>query len=134
MAAAPPARSVLLIEDEQGTREMYAQLLGYAGFEVVTARTGTEGFTRACEMRPDVILTDLGLPSIDGWEMIRRLKADSRTRDIPVVIVTGWSTPTLRDMAAQLGCASVLLKPCVPHELIAELQQTLERSAGTEPA
>ena len=125
MATVPPVRSVLIIEDEQATREMYVKLLAHAGFDVVTARTGTEGFTRACETTPDLIVTDLELPTIDGWEVVRRLKADSRTRGIPVVVVTGWSTPTLRDVAAKLGCASVLLKPCPPEELIAELERTL---------
>jgi CheY-like chemotaxis protein len=133
MAAVQPGRSVLIIEDEQDTREVYAELLAHVGFDVVTARTGTEGFTRACETLPDVILTDLGLPSIDGWEMIRRLKADSRTRDIPIVVVTGRFTPTVRDVAARLGCKSLLLKPCLPGELIAELERTL-RSTGIGPA
>jgi two-component system phosphate regulon response regulator PhoB len=132
MALAQPARSVLIIEDEQGPRELYAKLLGHAGFDVVEARTGTEGFTRACEARPDLILTDLGLPGINGWELIRLLKADSRTRDIPVVVVTGWSTPTLRDLAAKLGCASLLSKPCPPDELIAELEKTLDRFDKSE--
>ena len=100
MAAAQPRRSVLVIEDEQDTRDMYVVLLGQSGFDVATARTGTEGFTRACEIRPNLILTDLGLPSLDGWEVIRRLKADTRTKQIPVVVITGRSTPELRDVAA----------------------------------
>ena len=86
---------------------------------------GTEGFTRACEIRPDLILTDLGLPSLDGWEVIRRLKADTRTKQIPVVVITGRSTPELRDVAAKLGCASLLTKPCMPDDLINEIERTL---------
>ena len=125
MAAAQPRRSVLVIEDEQDTRDMYVVLLGQSGFDVATARTGTEGFTRACEIRPNLILTDLGLPSLDGWEVIRRLKADTRTKQIPVVVITGRSTPELRDVAAKLGCASLLMKPCMPDDLINEIERTL---------
>ena len=125
MAVAQPRRSVLVIEDEQDTRDMYVVLLGHSGFDVVTARTGMEGFTRACEIRPDLILTDLGLPSLDGWEVIRRLKADTRTKQIPVVVITGRSTPELHDVAAKLGCASLLTKPCMPDDLINEIERTL---------
>ena len=125
MAVTQPNRSVLVIEDEPDARDLYVDLLRHAAFDVVTARTGTEGFTRACELRPDVILTDLGLPSIDGWEVIRRLKADPRTSDIPVIVITGWSTPTLHEVSTRLGCASVLTKPCMPDDLIREVHKTL---------
>jgi CheY-like chemotaxis protein len=118
-------RSVLIIEDEQDTRDLYSLLLKQAGYDVVLARNGMEGFTRACESQPSVIVTDLGLPTIDGWEMIRRLRADSRTSHIPVIVVTGWSTPNVQDVAAKLGCASVLTKPCMPDELVGEIQKTI---------
>ena len=121
----PTPRSVLIIEDEQDTRDLYGFVLKEAGYDVVLARNGMEGFTRACESQPSVIVTDLGLPSIDGWEMIRRLRADNRTREIPVVVVTGSSTPALQDVAAKLGCASVLNKPCSPDELVGEIQKTI---------
>jgi len=120
----PEPGSVLVIEDDQDTREMYAELLKFSGFSVVTARNGMEGFTRACESKPGVILTDLGLPSIDGWEVIRRLKSDTRTNDIPVIVITGRSSGELIDMASSLG-ARLLLKPCPPDTLIEEIEKTI---------
>jgi len=104
---------------------MYAELLKFSGFTVLTARTGMEGFTRACESRPSIILTDLGLPNIDGWEVIRRLRSDSRTRAIPVVVITGRGTPELGEMASHLG-ARLLLKPCPPSELLSEIDRSLD--------
>jgi DNA-binding response OmpR family regulator len=114
--------SVLVIEDDRDTREMYAELLKFSGFDVVTARNGMEGFTRAAESKPTVILTDLGLPSIDGWEVIRRLRSDDRTSAIPIVVVTGRTTPELNSMASQLG-TRLLTKPCEPDVLVQQVTE-----------
>jgi CheY-like chemotaxis protein len=121
----PDGRSVLVIEDDQDTRDMYAALLTFNGFSVQTARTGLEGFTRACEWRPAVILTDLGLPNIDGWEVVRRLKSDRRTNDIPVIVITGRVTSELDTIATSFG-TRVLLKPCPPEMLVDEIERSLE--------
>jgi len=118
------SRSVLVIEDDQDTRDLYVTVLSISGFTVQTARTGMEGFTRACESRPGVILTDLGLPTIDGWELVRRLKADARTADIPVIVITGRTTSELDEMASSLG-TRVLLKPCPPDMLVSEVERVL---------
>lgn len=120
----PASRSVLVIEDDPDTRDMYAALLSSNGFSVQTARTGTEGFTRACEWKPGVILTDLGLPNIDGWEVVRRLKSDARTRDIPVIVITGRTTSELDGMAASFD-TRILLKPCPPDILIRAVESAL---------
>jgi CheY-like chemotaxis protein len=121
-------RSVLVIEDDQDTRDMYAALLAVNGFLVQTARTGTEGFTRACEWKPGVILTDLGLPNIDGWEVVRRLKSDLRTTDIPVIVVTGRTSSELDSKASSFG-TPVLLKPCEPDMLLEEIERSLAAAA-----
>ena len=117
-------RLVLIIEDDEDTRDMYAALLKLNGFAVQTARTGMEGFTRACESQPGVILTDLGLPTIDGWEVVRRLKSDARTSDIPVIVITGRTSSELDDKALSFG-TRVLLKPCPPDMLIGEVERSL---------
>jgi chemosensory pili system protein ChpA (sensor histidine kinase/response regulator) len=117
-------RSVLVIEDDEDTREMYAELLKFNGFAVQTARTGMEGYTRACESKPSVILTDLGLPNIDGWEVIRRLKSDARTSDIPVIVITGRSRWELDGLASSFG-ARLLLKPCPPQTLVDEINRSI---------
>jgi DNA-binding response OmpR family regulator len=117
-------RSVLVIEDDQDTRDMYEAFLKINGFAVQTARTGMEGFTRACESKPGVILTDLGLPTIDGWEVVRRLKSDARTSSIPVIVITGRTSSELDGKATSFG-TRVLLKPCPPDMLLDEVERSL---------
>src|ERR1700730_6421487 len=97
----------------------------FQGFHVVKAKSGMEGFTRACEARPDLIVTDLGMPHISGWDLVRRVRADDRTKAIPVVVLTGWTGPQLHEQASQLGCARLLLKPCLPDARAAEIRQVL---------
>jgi CheY-like chemotaxis protein len=116
---------VLVVEDHHDTRDLYDAYLCLQGFDVLTARNGMEGFTRACESRPDVIVTDLILPTIDGWELVRRLKADERTNVIPIVVVSGWVLTSAQEKAEQLGCASFLAKPCLPEVLTNEIRRVL---------
>jgi two-component system, cell cycle response regulator DivK len=125
--SSPPL--VLLVEDHPDTRDLYAAYLSLMGFSVQTARNGMEGFTRACESRPDVLVTDLIMPNIDGFELVRRLRADRRTTLIPIVIVTGWTVASVQKTARQLGCASYLLKPCLPEVLADEIQRVLAYQA-----
>ena len=80
---------VLVVEDFQDAREMYALYLGYEGFGVIQAKDGFEALKLAGEQLPDLILMDLALPGMDGWEATRRIKDDPRTRHIPVVALTG---------------------------------------------
>src|SRR4029077_15916515 len=80
---------VLLVDDYPDAREMYAEYLEFSGFDIVQAGNGVEAIERARDSHPDVILMDLSLPVMDGWEAPRRLKADERTRPIPVLAVTG---------------------------------------------
>jgi two-component system cell cycle response regulator DivK len=80
---------VLLVDDYPDAREMYSEYLEFSGFDVVEAGNGMEALQRAVDTAPDIILMDLSLPVMDGWEATRRLKADQRTRAIPVVALTG---------------------------------------------
>jgi two-component system, cell cycle response regulator DivK len=116
---------VLLVEDHQDTRDLYCAYLSVKGFDVRTARNGIEGFSRACEELPDVVVTDILLPNIDGWELVRRLKADARTNGIPIVVLTGWVTDSPRETAERLGCASYLSKPCFPEVLVNEIHHVI---------
>ena len=116
---------VLVVEDHHDTRDLYGAYLCLKGFDVLTARNGMEGFTRACESQPDVVVTDLLLPTIDGWELVRRLKADERTNVIPIVVVTGWVLTSAQEKAERLGCASFLAKPCLPEVLANEIHRVL---------
>ena len=125
---------VLVVEDHQDTRDLYAEYLSLTGFEVLKARNGMEGFTRACESQPDVIVTDLLLPTIDGWELVRRLRADGCTKDIPIVLVSGWVTASAQETALRVGCASYLTKPCLPQVLVDEIRLVLASQAAAPTA
>src|SRR6516162_9935826 len=84
---APP--TILVVDDFDDNRQMYAEFLGYSGFKVIEASNGVEAVDKATDALPDVIVMDLSLPVLDGWEATRRLKADARTRHIPVLALTG---------------------------------------------
>jgi CheY-like chemotaxis protein len=117
---------VLLVEDFSDAREMYAEYLQFTGVETIQASNGEEAIARAIEARPDVIVMDLSLPVMDGWEATRRLKADERTAAIPVMALTGHAFAGIADGAAKAGCDRVVAKPCLPNELWSEIQKTLE--------
>jgi two-component system, cell cycle response regulator DivK len=116
---------VLVVEDYQDAREMYVEYLKFCGFRVAEARNGVEALERAFELRPDIILMDLALPRMDGWEATRRLKADNRTRHIPVVALTGHALAGHAEGAKQAGCEAFVTKPCLPDALVAEINRIL---------
>jgi CheY-like chemotaxis protein len=118
---------VLIVEAHEDTRALYALALSMMGFDVVAAQDGTDGYLRAQENHPDIIVTDLSMPNCDGWQFLRELKASSHTRDIPVVAVSGHVQPSVRDRAERAGFAAFLPKPCRPDELAAELHYLLDR-------
>ena len=93
---------VLLVDDYPDAREMYAEYLEFSGFDVVEASNGLEALERAIDATPDVILMDLSLPVMDGWEATRRLKADDRTKHIPVLAVTGHALTGISEDASAL--------------------------------
>jgi len=109
---------VLLVEDEAPARRGYAAYLGIQGYEVLEAATGDEALITARAARPDVILLDLGLPDIDGWEVARRLKADDRTASIPIIALTGSDLPHERVSAMRAGCDRHIAKPCRPEAVL----------------
>lgn len=117
---------VLVVEDYQDAREMYAEYLRFAGFRVAEARNGIEALEKASSLSPDIILMDLALPRMDGWEATRRLKADDRTRAIPVVALTGHALAGHAEGARQAGCDAFVTKPCLPDALVAEVRRVLD--------
>jgi two-component system cell cycle response regulator DivK len=110
--------SVLLVEDDQDGRRMYAEWLTGAGFRVSQAHNGLQALERALDSVPDVVVTDLNIPGIDGFELTRRLKQNPRTHDIPVLAVTGYAAFAADPgRAHRAGCDAVLPKPCSPDDL-----------------
>jgi CheY-like chemotaxis protein len=124
----PPARPLVLIADgHDDTRELYAVALGPFGFDTDTVDDATHGFDRALTTHPDVIVTELSLPGLDGWSLVGDLKRNPRTRDIPVVVLTARIEPSVRERAEREGCAALLLKPCLPEQLAGALRELLNQ-------
>jgi two-component system cell cycle response regulator DivK len=124
-----PMPLVLVVDDYQDGREMYAECLALYGFRVAEAENGLEAITKAQSLQPDVILMDLSLPGMDGWEASRRLKADARTRHIPIIAITGHSGDAASKAARKAGCSAFVLKPALPDEVVAELRKALAARA-----
>jgi CheY-like chemotaxis protein len=116
---------VLVVDDFQDNREMYAEYLAFSGFRVIQAANGKEALDQAFANRPDIIIMDLSLPVMDGWEATRRLKADQRTNAIPVVALTGHAMQGHSKGAIEAGCDSFVAKPCLPDQLVAEIRKML---------
>jgi two-component system, cell cycle response regulator DivK len=116
----------LVIDDDDDTREMCAEVLRLEGFTVEGASDGQEALQKAVELLPDIIITDLSMPIMDGWETIRRLRADERTRRIPIIACTGEEAPSgTHDSQADV----LLAKPCPLDTLLLEVRQLLRRAA-----
>jgi len=119
---------LLVVDDNEDTRAMYAALLATAGFTVQTAANGEEAIA-AAEDRPAVIVMDLAMPGLNGWEATRRLKTGTRTRDIPVIVLTAHDLDHYRDVAVAAGCDAFLSKPCAIEDLVAEIRKLIDGRA-----
>lgn len=117
---------VLLVDDYDDARETYAEYLKFSGFETVQASSGPEAVRQALDNRPDIVVMDLSLPVMDGWEATRRLKADERTARIPVLALSGHASANLSQTAKQAGFDGFVAKPCLPEDLIAEIRKVLD--------
>jgi CheY-like chemotaxis protein len=116
---------VLLADDVEDNREMYREFLAYHGMRVVTATNGREALDEAFSQRPDAIVLDLSMPDVDGWEACRRLKADERTKGIPILAVSGHALKGAEAAAKAAGCDVYLIKPCLPERVLAEIEKML---------
>jgi CheY-like chemotaxis protein len=117
---------ILLVEDNEMNRDMLSRRLQRRGFEVVMAVDGAEGVARAIAERPDLVLMDISLPVLDGWEATRQIKADDRVSGIPVIALTAHAADVDRDRALAAGCDDFDTKPV-------ELERLLEK-IGTQLA
>jgi two-component system phosphate regulon response regulator PhoB len=133
----PPLRPlVLIVERHDDTRALYALSLSAMGFDVIPARDRTEASRRAWESHPDIIVTDLPTPNDDGSQFLRDLRENPRTRDIPVVGLSGRVQRSREERAEREGLAAFFPSPCLPDELAAVLRQVLngQAHAQREPA
>lgn len=116
-------KTVLLVEDNEDNLVVYRTILDHVGYNVLEARDGEEGVSRARQEHPDLILMDISIPKIDGWEATRRLKADRATRDIPIIALTAHALEEDRQKAVQAGCDGYLAKPVEPRRVVQEVER-----------
>jgi two-component system cell cycle response regulator DivK len=118
-------RRILVVEDHEDNRRILRDLLTSVGYEIVEAVTGTEGVSMAQIRRPDLILMDIQLPEIDGYEATRRIKADPAMRSIPIIAVTSFALSGDEEKARAAGCVAYVTKPFSPRQLLAKIREHL---------
>jgi CheY-like chemotaxis protein len=116
---------LLLVEDSRDARLMYAEQLEHDGFDVVLARDGAEALEQIRERKPDLVLLDLSLPRVSGWDVARRMRDDPDTQPIPILALTAHATRYSLDRAKWSGCDTVLVKPITPLELTRQVRELL---------
>ena len=119
--------TLLLVEDNELNRDMQVRRLERKGFEVLIAMDGQEGVEVATAKLPDLILMDLNLPVMDGWEATRQLKGAPETRGIPIIALTAHATSGDRERAMEAGCDEFVTKPIDMAQLVAMIEKTLSR-------
>jgi two-component system, cell cycle response regulator DivK len=123
-----PQTHILVVDDSEDDRGMYAYYLSQKGYRVSKARDGREGQEKAIELQPNLILMDLWLPILSGWQVIQNLKVDDRTKNIPILVITGHS------FVRPLGCEGSLTKPFPLDQLGKEITKVLQSTAKVEKA
>ncbi len=122
---------ILLVEDNEMNRDMLSRRLMRKGFEVVFATDGGQGVEMARSHAPDLILMDMSLPVLDGWEATRQIKADGATRDIPVIALTAHAMAGDQDKALDAGCDDYDTKPVELERLLGKIQALLAKKASS---
>ena len=121
---------ILLVEDNELNRDMLMRRLQRKGYEVVVAVDGAHGMTMAGTAGPDIILLDMSLPVLDGWEVARRLKSARETRSIPIVALTAHAMAGDRDRALEVGCDDYDTKPIDLSRLLEKVESLLRRTGS----
>jgi len=124
-------RRILIVEDQDDNRKILTDLLVNAGYEVIYAVTGDEGVAMAEAQKPDLILMDIQLPGIDGYEATRRIKAETSLSHIPIIIVTSYAMSGDKQKAIEAGGDAYYAKPFSPRELLGRIREFLPERAET---
>ena len=120
------SKRILVVEDQEDNRQILRDLLGSAGFEMLEAEDGEAAVAAAAAHRPDLILMDIQLPILDGYEATRRIKADPALKHIPIIVVTSYALSGDEDKARAAGCDDYVSKPYSPRQLLAKIKQHLQ--------
>lgn len=119
---------ILVVDDYEDAREMYASFLEKAGYRVAQASDGQEALDSVARDKPALVVMDLSMPVLDGWEATRRIKADAASADVRVIAVTGHATDNGLRRATEAGADAVLTKPCAPETILAGIMALLGRA------
>ena len=116
-------KRILVVEDQEDNRRILRDLLTNAGFDMIEAENGEDAVASARESRPDLILMDIQLPILDGYEATRRIKADPDLKSIPIIVVTSYALSGDEDKARLAGCDDYVAKPFSPRQLLAKIKE-----------
>ena len=119
------SKLILVVEDQEDNRRIMRDLLSSAGYEIIEAVTGEEGVAAAETHRPDLILMDIQLPGLDGYEATRQIKANPELEHIPIIVVTSYALSGDDVKAFEAGCNDYVSKPFSPRELLAKIREYL---------
>ena len=119
------SKCILVVEDQEDNRQILRDLLGNAGYELLEAENGADALTTVARQRPDLILMDIQLPVMDGYEATRRLKADPATQSIPIIVVTSYALSGDETKAREAGCDAYVTKPYSPRQLLGKVREFL---------
>jgi DNA-binding response OmpR family regulator len=117
--------AILIVDDSVDLLDLYTAGLSRAGYRPLTATSAEAAVRSLTTDLPSAVVTDLQLGGVEGWSLIRKLKADPLTRSMPIVVLTACCDPSVAILGREAGCAAVLIKPCLPDELVAVLRRLL---------
>jgi two-component system cell cycle response regulator DivK len=119
------SKHILVVEDQADNRQILRDLLGHAGYELAEAESGEDALVAVAEWRPDLILMDLRLPILDGYEVTRRIKSDPTLRSIPIIAVTAYALSGDEGKGQEAGCDAYVTKPYCPRQLLMKIREFL---------
>ena len=128
--AAPRPVFVLIVDDVEDNRDLYATYFAYEGYRVAQAADGEVALAIVTADKPDVVIMDLSMPRMDGWEATRMIKSNPRTKDVVVIVLTGFHTPAALQRARAAGADDVFTKPCEPQALLALIRKHAPSGGG----
>src|SRR5271169_2245076 len=125
------SKRILVVEDQEDNRQIIRDMLAATDYEIIEAKNGEEALAAVAKQRPDLILMDIQLPGIDGYEVTRRIKADPGLRGIPIIAVTSYALSGDDDKAFKAGCDAYVSKPYSPRQLLAKVREYLPLDTPT---
>lgn len=133
-AASDESKTVLLIDDDEASQYIYGAILEHAGYRVERARSGDVAARMLTELDPDLVVMDLGLPGVDGFDLTRSIRANPRTCNVPVLVVTVHIFPQDRRRATEVGSTDFMAKPLDPSALLARVESLIGRPGAGGPS